>query len=357
MKILQIINSLSGGGAETQLRLLSNGLVHNGIEIGIFCVDTIGQQQYDETIKIYRWKKKSKFDLGLFFYLKRVIELFKPDIIHAWLPASMTIPAILVASIKKIPCVFSYRNKMYFHRPLSYPEYILAFLFSDRIVSNNPVNQSNSFYRLLFKMKKGVFIENGVLVPEMYKKDEVNFLSLKSLNLLFVGRITRQKNWKCLLDALDLVKSEMPVHLSICGHGEELPQLRSLVSAYSLNDKVTIRGFQSNIYPIMNKSDLLVLPSLYEGMPNVLLEAMALGLPCLISDIKAHRDITQRSNAAVFFDPKRPETLAEKIEQFFMGKCPDTMRIDSQRIACKYSVDAMIEKYHSFYIGIIQSST
>ena len=77
----------------------------------------------------------------------------------------------------------------------------------------------------------------------------------------------------------------------VCGKGEDEKQIQEYVVDKKLQNKVKLLGYKPELYSIMADSDLLVLPSWHEGMPNVLVESLAIGLPCILSDIPAHKDI------------------------------------------------------------------
>lgn len=345
-----MIHSLSGGGAETQLKLLANELIKRNISTAICCVDDTGKKALDSRVKVYKSLKSNKYNFSLFAVLNRAIKRFKPDVVHAWLPASMTIPAMIIAYYNRSLCVFSYRNKMQFHRFLSYPEYVSAWMFADGIVSNNPIENSIFLFRKLFKSKNGVEISNAVSVPDKFKKKIKNRQNRECLKLLFVGRVTAQKNWKCLLEAISLIDGEASVKLVICGDGEEMSILKKMIKELHLENQISLKGFQPHIFPIMTDSDALVLPSFYEGMPNVLLEAMCIGLPCIVSDIPAHREIIKNNNDAVlFFNPAFPDDLAMKIKQFFEYSDSSTMISEGLKIVQNYSPEKMSSEYYRVY--------
>jgi glycosyltransferase involved in cell wall biosynthesis len=138
----------------------------------------------------------------------------------------------------------------------------------------------------------------------------------------------------------------------ICGTGEEEASLRQLTSELGLGKRVTFSGYRHDVYELMQKSDLLILPSWWEGMPNVLLESLAIGLPCIASDISANRALLDDSCCA-FFSPESPVELARVITALLR----DPGRLERQteaglRVARDHSVDALLEKYAALYRSI-----
>lgn len=102
--------------------------------------------------------------------------------------------------------------------------------------------------------------------------------------LLAVGRLTEQKNYPLMLEALELVRRERDARLVVLGEGEERAALGSLAERLGIAASVDFRGFVDNPFPYMRRAQLLVLSSDYEGLPSVIIEALTLGLPCVSTD-------------------------------------------------------------------------
>lgn len=353
IRVLHCIHSLSGGGAERQAQLLVAESRNAGMEPGIFCVNDTGGEHIGRSVPIFKSKQSNKYNFSLFGSLNKAIRNFRPNVLHAWLPASMTIPAMLVASWHRVPSVFSYRNRMFFNRPLTVPEYLCALMAASKVVSNNPIERSNFAYRALYKLKDGVEIKNAVQVDACFKKQRVGPHHESVRTILFAGRITAQKNWRCLLHALPLIDTQHAYRLTICGDGEDTKELRELIDELKLQENVTLLGYRKDVYTIMQSADLLVLPSWYEGMPNVLLEALAIGLPSIVSDIPSHRDLIGNTQCAMTFNPNSPAELAARINEFFANhNCAAEMAQAGWDIAKAYSPLAMAVRYRDFYLSM-----
>ena len=358
IRVLHCIHSLSGGGAERQVQLLAAASHDEGMIPGIFCVNETGGEQLGRTVRIYKSLKSMKYNLSLFSSIHDVVIDFRPDVVHAWLPASMTIPAMLVAWVHRIPSVFSYRNKMFFNRPLTVPEYLCAAGAVSRVVSNNPIGQSNRAYRFLYRWKQGVEIANAVHVDAGFRKAITDPTAGSTKTILLAGRLTKQKNWQCLLRALPLIDRQHSYRVTICGDGEDAGAVRKLIHALNLQDRVTLLGYRRDLYAIMQGTDVLVLPSWYEGMPNVLLEALAVGIPCLVSDIPAHRDLIGDTRCAVMFDPGAPAELAARLNGFFAapGSVAGMVRA-GWAVADAHSPATMAQQYTRFYRALLSGTS
>ncbi len=100
-----------------------------------------------------------------------------------------------------------------------------------------------------------------------------------------VGRFSRQKNHLFLLDVFaEIYRNNKQARLLLVGKGETMETVESRIEDLELKDVVEFAGIRSDVDSVMNAMDIMVFPSFYEGMPNVIIEAQACGLPCLIAD-------------------------------------------------------------------------
>ncbi|MEE8059761.1 MAG: glycosyltransferase [Pseudomonadales bacterium] len=350
MKVLHCIHSLEGGGAETQAKLLCNGLKARNIESHYACVDPIRTELIDTPINVI--KRSSKYDRRIFNELSRIVDEVKPDVIHAWLPAAITIPTMLIAWRKNIPVIFSYRNRMFFQRRISYPEYVVALLCVDKIVSNNLIEQSIVPFRWLYKLKQGETIYNAVLqlarTKPLIEEPKSNY------RLIFIGRLTAQKNVLFVIKAFVGLKDSDNWHLDIFGEGELRAELEQLVQALGLADRITFKGFTSNPSKVMLNADLLLFPSLYEGMPNVLVEAFSVGVPVIASDIPASRDVVKDTDCVEWFSPGDEYVFQEKVKTFLSDPMLFNKKVSNALEHSKqFSIAAMADKYDKVYRSLL----
>ena len=129
--------------------------------------------------------------------------------------------------------------------------------------------------------------KNKILKLSKYKINNSFFSnSKKVINILSVGRLVNQKDQITILKSLNLIKNKKKFKFCLIGKGNELNNLTNYINQNQLTEKVKIIGYKKNVYPYYLKSDLFVLSSLYEGLPNALIEALTFGLPIISSDCK-----------------------------------------------------------------------
>lgn len=127
-------------------------------------------------------------------------------------------------------------------------------------------------------------VYNPVVTPKLLELAQANvdypWLTNDGRRLILAaGRLTKQKDFATLIHAFALVRKHLDVRLLIMGEGELRSDLEQLIAARALQDAVMMPGFVDNPFAIMKRADLFVLSSAWEGLPNVLIQAMACGTP------------------------------------------------------------------------------
>lgn len=132
--------------------------------------------------------------------------------------------------------------------------------------------------------------------------------------LVGAGRLTRQKDFATLLRAFALVLKQRPARLLLLGDGPERPRLEALAAELGIGVAVDFHGFVANPFPYIARSDLFVLSSAWEGFGNVLVEAMALGVPVVSTDCPSGpREILQDGALGPLVPVADPVALATAI--------------------------------------------
>lgn len=133
--------------------------------------------------------------------------------------------------------------------------------------------------------------------------------------LLFVGRLDRQKGIDALLEAMpDLSQSNYGCHLICVGQGPLEGSLKARSQQLGLATRVHFLGYLQEVRGAYQSADLLVLPSRWEGMPNVVLEALASGLPVCVSTVEGIPEIREKTDGIYSIEDLRPATIARSVQ-------------------------------------------
>jgi glycosyltransferase involved in cell wall biosynthesis len=170
--------------------------------------------------------------------------------------------------------------------------------------------------------------------------------------VLSTGRLAEQKGLEYLVRAAALLRADMPdLKIVLSGDGPLRAHLSTLVSQLGVERTVMLLGFRSDIGDLMAAADLVVLPSLWEGLSISLLEAMAAGKPVLTTSIGSNREVTNEGEAALLVPPKDPAALATGIRSLAGDEARrhelGQRGLETQR--GRYSLERMLEAYSREY--------
>ncbi|MGI9467640.1 MAG: glycosyltransferase, partial [Rubripirellula sp.] len=142
-----------------------------------------------------------------------------------------------------------------------------------------------------------------------------------TLNLVCVGRMTEEKGHRDLINSIVIAQANWPdsnpaIHLRLIGDGPLRSDLELQAKTVCNPHSVEFSGTLSNVGPSIINADALILPSLFEGMPNVVLEAMALGTPVIATRAGGTIELERDEPTILWADPRNPSSLAEAILSF-----------------------------------------
>jgi glycosyltransferase involved in cell wall biosynthesis len=199
-------------------------------------------------------------------------------------------------------------------------EYLCRWLYPQAhyiVAVSNAVAQDTTSYFNINKPIKVIY--NPVITPSLYSKSEAQadhpfFKKKDTPVLLAIGRMTAQKDFGTLLRAFAEVRKHTSAKLLILGEGEDRGMLESLAKALNLGDDLSMPGFVNNPYPYIKNADVLVSSSAWEGLPTVLIEALALGTSVVATDCPGgSREILQDGEYGQLVDTRNPADLANAV--------------------------------------------
>ena len=194
-------------------------------------------------------------------------------------------------------------------------------------------------------------IYNPVLTPELAAKaaepiDHPWFAPGEPPVILGAGRLVGQKDFATLIRSFAIVRQSRPARLMILGgNAGSGPTLEALVKELELTDDVVMPGFKENYFAYLAKADVFVLSSRWEGLPTVLIHAMAVGAPIVSTDCKSGpAEILDQGKYGTLVPVGNPEAMAEAILKTLAG---ETKRADSDWLS-QFNVDTVTNQYLEF---------
>lgn len=286
--IAMFISSLNKGGSERVLANLAGYFYSKGYQVTIvtqykaeneYGIDSGIRRVFSEIAPEETGKGRAANFLKRFFKLRGIWKREKPDLILSFIGKN-NMMAIMTSRFLHIPVVVSVRGEPALEYDSRALKMAAGFLFrmADGIVL--PVKKSGDFFPKA--VRKKVVCLNNPLHPAFIR----NVCGgEREKEIVAVGRIDANKNHEMIIRAFGGLAEKYPDYrLTIYGEGELRRPLLEMAGEMGLGDRVFLPGSISNVADRIEKASVFVLSSYSEGMPNTLIEAMALGIPCVSTD-------------------------------------------------------------------------
>ncbi|PKM55427.1 MAG: hypothetical protein CVV00_03970 [Firmicutes bacterium HGW-Firmicutes-5] len=324
LKILQFVPKLELAGAEIMIENLAKQLKKDSYDVKVVSLYTyqsaITNRLEAEGIQVLYMDKKPKFDFKLFISLFKLIKKEKPDVVHTHLyilPYVMPIAQLLGVkkrvhtihniAIKENGSMIRKVNKFFYHVCKVVP------------VSISPMVKDTIIKEYGLKDEVVPMIYNGIQLERCKPKTNYDTRDSK-VSLLHIGRFCEQKNHKGLIEGFRILReSNKNIELKLMGSGDYEEDIKKLVKSYHLEDCVEFLGLKSNVYKYINEADIFVLPSLWEGMPITLIEAMATGMPIVATDVGGISDMITHDESGLVVKTQ-VEDLVEALDRLIRDK-------------------------------------
>lgn len=323
-KITIFLPNLEHGGAENVYVNLANFFIKRNFKVDFLLAQKKGPlvKKLNTKINLIDFNKK-KVSLSIFLLVKYFLEN-KPDIFLSALHNSNIVASIShrIARSTSTLVLKECNNFSEKIKKMNFMErFLIKFLINlsyERsnfiIAPSNGIKKDflNYFRKFYYKTK---VIYNPISVKQITKNSKIKKrLVFKKNFIISIGRLEKQKNYECLIKAFYLLKLKN-LYLVIIGEGKERKNLSNLINKLCLNFRVKLIGYNKNPFYYLKKSKLFVLSSNFEGMPNSLLEAMALNKKIVSTDCNyGPSELLKNEKYAKLTKVNNPKLMADTIE-------------------------------------------
>lgn len=353
MKVIQIMPEFGLAGAEIMCENLTRALHDMGhcvIVVSLYNYHSAITDRLEDTgIKVIYLDKKRGLDLSVLKKLTKVLKEEKPDVVHTHLYSiKYAVPAAVFAHCKRrVHTVHNVAdkecsryarkiNKLFFHF-FSVIPVALSSLIQDTICNEYKLPEC-----------RVPIVYNGIDLSRCIEKTE--YETEGTLKILHIGRFSDQKNHIGLLNAFETFHNVYPnSELQLIGTGEKESAIRELVHEKELDSSVKFLGQQSNVYPFLHDADIFTLPSLYEGIPMTLIEAMGTGLPIVATDVGGVADMFEHNKSGILttLDTKDIASAFERLAE--KNSFRAMLGQNAKKEAIKFSSMNMAKGYLDIY--------
>ena len=283
MKILFCISCLSYGGAEKNLRIVANHMAEKGHEVLVcsFGNQPCVQPLRDDIKIIYmpEYKSKGVKRAQQASFLRKLMKREKVDVTVSFLCFPNFI-SLIAGKLAHVPVIVSERGD-----PYQFTSKVMKAMYASYRYANGAVFQTEMAKEYFHPVLQA---KSAVIANPVELKDETLFADLENAerSIAYSARFELvQKRQDVMLDAFKLVLEKHPDYLlKFFGDGPDEDKMKKYAEELGISANVIFCGRSSNVLGDISKSSMFVLSSDYEGIPNALLEAMSLGLPCVSTD-------------------------------------------------------------------------
>ena len=365
-KVCFVLPSLAGGGAERAAVQILNGLDRTRWDRSIYLFRAEGPYlgQLSSEVRLQTGASTSR--LGRWRELRRFIAATNPDLVVAFL-SYFTVLSAVRAALTGAKVIFNQQTPMSafladadyeWRRPLRRRGFTavtrIGYAAADLVIAT-----SRGVARDLGEAF-GVDPSRVRVVPNPVDVAAVQAAAAEPLEaadeqrwrrpvIVAAGRLADAKNYPLLIEALALVRMQVPATLFVLGQGERADDLRRLAAERGLGDVIVWCGFQANPWKYMARADVFALTSRYEGFGNVVVEAMACGVPVVTTRSPGTEDIV-RDGVDGLLTRHTPDAVAASLTRLLSDAAErDRMAAAARASACRFATPVIAQSYDAVF--------
>lgn len=373
MRLGIFIYSLAGGGAERVVSYLLSYCITKNIKVYLICMNTVVKYEIPNGVEVHFLEKSNPDESGfikavkiplLAYKYSRLVKrlnithslsfLTRPSFINVLASKLTNHQFIVITNERGFPSLaYGYKGfKSTFNKKMIK----LLFKKADVVLSNSKGNAQDLVNNFEVPLEKMRVINNPIDLAKIENIEPIkSFFDESKFNLITVGRLIKSKNLKMLIDALHKLQNPN-LRLYVFGIGELQEELEQHIINLDLKQKVVLMGFDPNPYKYLKAADLFIFGSNHEGFPNVLLEAMACGLPILstncdsgpseILELKTTRNDLMITDYGILVPIKNMNLMAKGINHIVNNKVfLQSCKINVQKRVKDFKKDHILKKY------------
>ena len=353
MKILYVSTGLGRGGAEKVVCDLADKMVDLGHEVKIaYLTGELFSRPTKSEIEVIALDLHSIHDfVPASKKYKKIVKTFRPDVVHAHMVHANLFTRLnrIVNRVPRVVCTAHSSNEGGAVRMLAYK---MTNFLSD---TNTHVSQEAKeifIAKRAFTEKNLMTLYNGIDMQRYKKTTDRSQDEEEVLNVIAVGRFYDPKDYPNLIRAYALLRknTHQKTKLTIVGEGELRPQIEQLIQELNLNDSIELLGHRRDIPQLLSRADVFVLASKFEGLPTVVIEAMACECYVVATDCGGTAEILGDTGKLVPI--QNSQALADALKEVISLK-PEDRFINNKKARARaeklFSLESSVDKWLEIY--------
>lgn len=365
IRIVFCITELDVGGAERALVTLATGLDREQFSPTVICLGpeaALCVPLREAGIEVYCLNAKSVFNVGILFRLIGLLRKLKPDILQTFLFHANILGRVAgwFAGVKHVFSgirVAEKRSRWYLRIDRWTNFLVTGNVCVSQAVADFTIREGGIRKEKICVIPNGVDIERFDNATPLDLTAELGIPDNATV-IVFVGRLDPQKGIRVLMETIPTILREFPsAHFLFVGEGGERPWLEQQIAQLDVGSRIHLIGFREDIPAILKAADLLVLPSLWEGMPNVLLESMAAALPVVVTDVEGVSELLGDGEFGVVVSPDDVKHLEAGIRTLLNSpeQCADLSESSYLHVKENFTTISTKKNYAELYLSTLDS--
>lgn len=370
MKIVFLISSLNAGGAERVATTLCNAWVARNDSVTLVPTFSGGGNPFyalDKRVELTYLSSlvpvlagSGKRYLARLLALRRLVRECKPDVVISFLP-NVNVAALAATAFTGMPCIVCERSDPS-QMPIGRLWRVvcnLFYRFAD-VVAVQTEAVASGIGRVYSGLRRVVIVPNPL--PEGLLQMRADSGAVPNRRtLLSLGRLSQEKQVGQIVDVFASLTGDFPEwDLHVHGDGPDREALQVQIDTLGLRERVFLKGQSIEPWQVMAKADAFVMNSRFEGFPNAMLEAMGVGLPCVVADCPSGpRDISADGRDALLFSPGDFQGFRAALAQI-MGDSDLRLMLGKQARAAvveRYSLEAVLKTWDGLFAEVRKASS
>jgi glycosyltransferase involved in cell wall biosynthesis len=371
-RVCFVLPSLAGGGAERVAVQVLSALDGGRWDRSMYLFTREGPYLADLPAGVHLASASSESRLGRVLELRRYIRATRPDLVVSFLSYFTVLAAVKTARVgARVVFVLGtpmsaflsdadYHWKTPSHRALFAMITRAGYNLADAVATTSQGVSDDLMRHFGVRGSAIKVVHNPIDFAAMSKAvaeplDTADERAWKHPAIVSAGRLAEAKNFPLLIEAMALVRRRVPAaRLFILGQGDQEPRLREQIAALGLTDVVRLCGFQRNPWKYIARADVFALTSRYEGFGNVLIEAMACGVPVVVTRSPGPLEIVRDNVDGVIVPEHTPAAVAQALESLLTDdRRRASMAAAAKEASMRFALPSIAGQYDSWFSELV----